>query len=491
MDINSTAFLLFFLIVFGVYYIPLKNSVRGQNLWLLLCSYASFAIADGRMLFLLVGATVVFFLLGLLIGKNNHVNERKASWLTTLGTLLGVGVLVYFKYLNFLIDSFSSLLTAIGFKVSMCTLHIIMPVGVSFFTFKLISYIVEVHRGHIQPCRDFIAFATYVAFFPTLIAGPIDRPKSFLAQLGTVRRFCYPSPDNMAVDGLRQILWGLFKKVVIADSLVTFVDLGWSHTAESTPAALWLVALVYPIQLYTDFSGYSDMAIGVSKLLGIRVAKNFNYPFFARNMADYWRRWHISLTSWLTDYVFMPLNIRFRDWDNMGMILACVINMVVVGVWHGANWTYALFGLYHGLLFVPLILNGEFLSKRKVKFEGYKPPLSYLGKMMQTYLLVALGMVLFRADSVGGLVDFVQGMLVGNGDGVECSLEAAMFPKATFLIALLMFAAEWVAMVKKKEFALQLATGWRPWLRYTTYTLLVALYLLKVGGSYGFIYAQF
>ena len=326
MEINSTGFLLFFIVVFLVYYIPLKNSAKGQNLWLLLCSYISLAIIDWRVLPLLIGATCLFYGLGLWIDRYNHRNERKAEWLTTAGVIAGVGILVYFKYLGFLVEASMQFLQHLGWQVSPLTLNIMMPVGVSFFTFKLISYIVEIHRCHMPPCRDFVAFATYIAFFPTFLSGPIDRPKPFLSQLQTERSFTYPSVENQAVDGLRQILWGLFKKVVVADSFLRFIELGWSKTDECTPMALLLVFLIYPVQLYADFSGYTDMAIGVGKMLGIHVAKNFNYPFFAQNMADYWRRWHMSLTSWLTDYVFMPLNIRFRDWDHAGIILACMIN---------------------------------------------------------------------------------------------------------------------------------------------------------------------
>ena len=491
MEINSTGFLLFFIVVFLVYYIPLKNSAKGQNLWLLLCSYISLAIIDWRVLPLLIGATSLFYGLGLWIDRYNHRDERKAEWLTTAGVIAGVGILVYFKYLGFLVEASMQFLQHLGWQVSPLTLNIMMPVGVSFFTFKLISYIVEIHRCHMPPCRDFVAFATYIAFFPTFLSGPIDRPKPFLSQLQTARSFTYPSVENQAVDGLRQILWGLFKKVVVADSFLRFIEVGWSKTDECTPMALLLVFLIYPVQLYADFSGYTDMAIGVGKMLGIHVAKNFNYPFFAQNMADYWRRWHMSLTSWLTDYVFMPLNIRFRDWDHAGIILACMINMLVVGIWHGANWTYALFGLYHGLLFIPLILNGTFASKKKVKFEGYIPPLGYVGKMLLTYLLVAGGLLIFRADSITSLLHFIRNLAFGVSPLCDVSLDANQFPLATFLFTLLMLTAEWVAMRKKKEYALQLSTEWKTWVRYTAYMALVLLYLLKVGGAHQFIYAQF
>lgn len=438
-----------------------------QNITLLLVSYAIYAYLEWKMLPILIASTVLFFFLGKSIGRNNDVNETKASRLTTFGTCIGIVLLLV--QLTHVLSS------------------VIALIGVSFFTFKLVSYIIEVHRKHIPPTDDFVAFALYISFFPTMLSGPIDRPKVFLAQVAVPRTFQY----DLAVDGMRQILWGLLKKYVVADSLATFVALGWGHPEESTQLGLLLVALMYPIQLYFDFSGYSDLAIGVAKVLGIKVAKNFNYPYFARNMADYWRRWHMSLTSWLTDYVFMPLNIRFRDYDNLGIILACIINMVTVGLWHGLDWTYLLFGLYHGLLFIPLILNGEFMSKKKVKFDGYVPPAKYLGQMILTYMLVAFGMILFRADNINNLGQFFMSMLMGNGEMERIVLSASLFPLMTFIMVVGIVIYEWVAFVKKKEYAFQLVTEYPTLLRYGLYMLVVLLFFLKVGSNQTFIYAQF
>ncbi|KAA6306840.1 Peptidoglycan O-acetyltransferase, partial [termite gut metagenome] len=227
------------------------------------------------------------------------------------------------------------------------TFNIIMPLGISFFTFKLISYVIEVHRQHIEPTTDVVTFATYVAFFPTIMSGPIDRPNSFIPQLQSKRIFNY----DLAVDGCRQILWGMFKKMVVADNCATAVNKIWTEYQGESGGQLLLVAVLFAFQLYADFSGYSDMAIGVGKLLGFKITKNFNYPFFKTNIAEFWRGWHISLTSWLTDYVFMPLNIKFRSIGKWGTIVAIIITFVLVGLWHGANWTFAVFGLYHGLLY--------------------------------------------------------------------------------------------------------------------------------------------
>src|SRR5690554_4200200 len=386
MVINSFSFLFFFTVLFLVYYFSFKNKKVSIYLCLLISSYIFYGITDLRMLQIIFGETIVFYVLGIIINKSS---QKNASLFTVIGVLAGVGMLVYFKYLNFFIDSFETLITSLGFNANITALNILFPLGISFFTFRLISYLIEINRGKIEPTRDFVAFAAYIAFFPTLLAGPIDRPNDFLPQLKSARVFDY----NMAMDGTRQILWGIFKKMVIADNMALFIGSVWGNLGDQNATTLLIAALAYPIQLYADFSGYSDMAIGVGKILGIRVAINFRYPFFARNVAEYWRSWHMSLTTWVTDYVFMPLNVRFRGWGTAGLLLAVIINMVVIGIWHGANWTYAVFGLYHGLLFIPLVLSGAFAKKKKIMVNRVGlPSRSDFLKMIGTYLLVAFGL---------------------------------------------------------------------------------------------------
>lgn len=404
MVFNSLTFLLFFIAVFLIYWFPLKNTTRGQNIFLLLASYFFYGYADWKMLPLLIVATLIFYYLGKAIAGAK--SEKQGYWLTFAGVALGVGTLLYFKYFNFFIESFASMFNAVGLHANLHTFNIIMPLGISFFTFRLLSYIIDIYRGKGQPTDDIIAFGTYVAFFPCILSGPIDRP-AFIKQLQAKRDFNY----NQAVDGCRQILWGMFKKIVVADNCAIYIDQVWGDVANQSGSTLLLAGFMYSIQLYADFSGYSDMAIGVGKLLGLKIAKNFNYPFFALNIADFWRRWHMSLTSWLTDYVFMPLNIKFRDWGNWGMILAIIINMVLVGMWHGANWTFAVFGLYHGLLFVPLILSGAFFKKAKLQTNKLGlPVLKDFGRMVLTFVLVMIGQLIFRADSIGQLGVYLCGI---------------------------------------------------------------------------------
>ncbi len=483
MVINSFSFLFFFGFLFLVYYFPLKNKTWAQNGWLLVASYIFYGIADWRMLPVLLVSTLVFYVLGIFIRPSN---PKRASLLTALGVIAGVGMLFYFKYLNFFIDSFATLFASIGFRVNLTTLHIIFPLGISFFTFRLISYVIEIHRSRMEPARDFVAFATYIAFFPTLLAGPIDRPNVFIPQLKSPRTFNY----DLAMDGTRQILWGIFKKMVIADNMALFVGAVWGDLPGQNATTLLLAALVFPLQLYADFSGYSDMAIGVGKILGLQVAVNFRYPFFARNVAEYWRSWHMSLTTWVTDYVFMPLNVRFRGWGTAGLLLAVIINMVVIGIWHGANWTYAVFGLYHGLLFIPLVLSGAFAKKRKLKVNSLGlPSRSDFLKMIGTYLLVAFGLIIFNAPSTGEAGAFVRGLFDFSNLSAFTAEGLRMLALALFFAGLTL-AAEWKQ--RDKEYALQVDSLFpKKAIRFAIYWVLLILSVLFSGEEQVFIYMQF
>lgn len=483
MAINSFSFLLFFVIFFLVYYFPLKEKTNAQNGWLLISSYIFYGIADWKMLPVLLTATLLFYALGILIQQSS---EKRASFFTTLGIIAGVGMLFYFKYLNFFADSFVRLFTSLGLKIHPFTIQILFPLGISFFTFRLISYVIEVHRGKMEPTRDLVAFASYIAFFPTLMAGPIDRPNYFIPQLQSTRSFNY----EMAMDGTRQLLWGIFKKMVIADNMALFLGSVWSDVAGQNATTLLLAALVFPIQLYADFSGYSDMAIGVGKILGFRVAVNFRYPFFARDIAEYWRSWHMSLTSWVTDYVFMPLNVRFRSWGRSGLLLAVIINMFVIGVWHGANWTYALFGLYHGLLFIPLIDSGSFGRKSKLTSNALGlPSMKDFIKMTATFLLVAFGLIIFNAQSAGQALLFLKG-LFHFSNMTAITAEGLRMLLLSLIFAALMFVAEWKQ--RDKEYALQIDAliQWK-YLRYALYWLLLIGIVLFSGEEQTFIYMQF
>lgn len=480
MTFYSLPFLVFFVVLFALYYSPLRRVGKAQNVLLLAASYFFYGYASWKLLPLLAAITLVYYFLGLGIARAS--GEKKAERLNAVGVVLGVGLLLYFKYLNFFIGSFASLFEAMGLQTNIHTFKIIMPLGISFFIFKLISYIVEINRGRIEPEKDIVAFATYVAFFPCIMAGPIDRP-GFMAQLKNSRDLDY----DTAIDGCRQFLWGLFKKVAVADNIVGCVGAAWGGEFALMPAGKLLVAAVlYSFQMYTDFSGYSDMAIGVGKVLGLKVAKNFNYPFFAVNVADYWRRWHMSLTSWLTDYVFMPLNVKFRDWGKFGMILAIVINFILVGMWHGDNWTYAVFGLYHGLLFIPLILSGAFFKKSKLKkTRTGLPCMKDCGRILLTFLLVTVGLIIFRAPSVGSAFSYIGHLF--SPSIVRFDLEPRHLQCFAFIVVTMV--VEWVQ--RKKDFGLDLSGIRSVVLRYAICLAVLMVTLVFSTDSSAFIYAQF
>jgi D-alanyl-lipoteichoic acid acyltransferase DltB (MBOAT superfamily) len=479
MSFNSIEFVIFFAILFILYYFVLKEKTKLQNILLLIASYVFYAYANWKILPLLITSTFVFYGLGIAIFQTE--SQKRKSLLSTVGIILGIGVLLYFKYTNFFITSFQSLFEKFGFQTNWHTLNILVPIGISFYTFRLLSYLIGINRGKYEPTTDIVAFAAYVSFFPCILSGPIDRPSALIPQLQKKRLFDY----SMAVNGSRQILWGLLKKMVIADNCAIAVNNIFNHYSDCSSSTLAIGAILFTIQTYADFSGYTDMAIGVAKLLGLQITKNFNYPLFAQNIGDYWRRWHISLTSWLTDYVFMPLNIKWRNWGKWGMILAIIVDFVICGLWHGANWTFVLWGLYHGLLFIPLILSGAMFKKTKIEDTKYGlPKLKTLGNMMLTFFLVTFGLIIFRSESIHQAFDYIATM---------CSTSLLPLPivsKKVVILLILLLVVEWIQ--RKQEYALQIDRIKSPVLRISIYYLIILIILFV--GNYGvheFIYFQF
>lgn len=487
MVVNSLAFALFFVIVFVGMFCPwTMQSARRQNAWLLISSYAFYAMADWRMVPLLMLATGVFYWIGHKVHNMvEHQSWRAASSWTTIGVVMGVALLLVFKYLDFLGQSFAAMFSAAGLRCTWTTLHIVVPVGVSFFTFKLISYVIELHRQRIAPARDLLQFATYIAFFPTLMSGPIDRPGKFLPQLDEAKRF----DVSKSVDGCRQVLWGLFLKMCVADNLATLTDSVWAMPESFSASRLVVAVLLFPLQLYADFGGYSHMAIGVGKVLGFDVAINFRAPFLARNIAEFWQRWHISLTTWLTDYVFMPLNIAMRDRGQAGLMLAVIVNMVLIGFWHGADWTFGLFGLYFGLLYIPLIVRGKFGKKKRIKAGAFGLPKgSDLMCMVSTYCLVAMGFMLFKADTVAAFVDFCGNIARPS----LLSVPSLGLPAFTYIGLAMLVGCEWLC--RDREHPLQFVHGpavRSRALRWIIYYVLILCIFLFQGETQQFIYFQF
>lgn len=484
MIFTSFTFLVFFCVVFLVYHVLLKERTKLQNVLLLVASYFFYGYADWRMLPILLVATMIYYVLGICI---EQANDKRASLLKTIGVVIGILVLGYFKYFNFFVDSFAALLNSCGMNVHAHTFDIIMPLGISFFTFRLLSYVIEINRRRISACRDIVNFATYVSFFPSILSGPIDRPNSFLPQLEKTRRFDYA----MTVDGCRRILWGVFKKVVIADNLAKYVDPIWNNIADQSGSTLVLGIILYYIQLYADFSGYTDMAIGLSKTLGIKIANNFKTPLFALNISDYWKRWHISLTSWLTDYIFMPLNVRYRDAGKWGVVLAIMVTFTVSGLWHGANWTYVLWGVYHGLLYIPLILLGAFYKKAKIKTNHWGlPVLKDVGRMLMTTTLVIIGLILFRAPDLHAVWEYLCGICNGSILTVP-NLISYYFYIPMIISIVLMIVVEWIERKNDGYPTFTLFASNRV-IRWGFYILLLAMIL--VWGAFNnqqYIYFQF
>ena len=399
---NSFAFLIFFIPFFVLYWFVFNKNLKSQNGILLLGSYVFYSWADWRFSIFLLGVSALNYLLGIYIEKGTKYKRL----LLYIGLLQGIGGLAFFKYYNFFIESFNDVFHLLGLNFNLSTLNIIIPLGISFFTFRTISYIIDVDKGKIEATKDWIVFFNYVSFFPSILSGPIDKAKTFVPQLEKKRTFDYAE----ATDGMRQILWGLFKKVVIADNCATTVSQIFDNYQSLSGSTLLFGAFLYTFQIYADFSGYSDMAIGFSRLIGFNVSKNFDFPLFSQNIAEFWRKWHISLTSWLTEYVFTPLSINFRDYDKLGLIFAIVINFTICGIWHGANWTYVLFGFLHGCYFIPLILNGTMNKKKKIAKGKWLPSLTEFKNMVLTFTLVMLTFIVFRADTIQQAFHYVSGI---------------------------------------------------------------------------------
>jgi len=452
---------------------------------ILASSYFFYCCSDWKLLSLLLLSSIVNFMLGKQIAETD--DETKKGRLTTLGVIFGVGLLFYFKYLNFFVDSFSNLLSTIGFNTSTHTLSIILPLGLSFYTFKTISYLLDLNAEKIDPIKDWVVFFAYVSYFPTIVAGPIDRASSFAPQLENKRVFDYKN----ATIGLRQILWGLFKKLVIADNCVDITNNLFDNYLKLPGSSLVLGGFVYIVEIYADFSGYSDMAIGFSRLLGISVTKNFNFPFFSQNTSEFWRRWHISLTSWMTEYVYTPLTFAFRSWGKWGLFLAIVINFVLVGLWHGASLNFILFGFLHGCYFMPLVIKGTVNKNPVVNSNSLVSSIKRLTNRIGTFLLIMFTAMILRANSVSEAFDYYRRIL---------SKSLLSFPKipsahpktdmiVLFFIAM-MFIMEWKG--RNTEFAFEkIGSNWPKIIRWTLYLIFVFIIFMLMAKPQQFVYAQF
>jgi alginate O-acetyltransferase complex protein AlgI len=400
---NSIEFAVFLPVVFSLYWILQRRSLSAQNLLILIASYVFYGWWDWRFLAIIVFSTVLDFTIGKLLGKTQKESSRKLLLFASIG--VNLGILVFFKYYNFFIDSFTEAFTFFGGSLEPSRLNIILPVGISFYTFQTLSYTVDVYKRKLEPHHVFVSFAAFVSFFPQLVAGPIERASNLLPQFTIKRKFSYSS----SVDGLRQVLWGLFKKVVIADNCAEFANLIFDNHEAYGASTLVLGAFFFTFQIYGDFSGYSDIAIGVSRLFGFNLMQNFAYPYFSRDIAEFWRRWHISLSTWFRDYLYIPLGgSKGSMWFKIRNVF---IIFLVSGFWHGANWTFIVWGGLNALFFLPLLLANRNRVHTNVVAEGRTLPSirEFLG-MLTTFCLTVLAWVFFRAESLNHAFSYLSGI---------------------------------------------------------------------------------
>lgn len=444
---NSIDFLIFLPLVFLGYWLLQHKKLALQNGLLLLASYYFYSCWDWRFLFLLVFSTGLDYFAGLMMQKAQSETNRKFwFWLTIT---INLGFLGVFKYYNFFIDSFADLLSGIGLEAHFWTLNIILPVGISFYTFHGLSYVIDIYKRRIEPEHNFIDYALFVSYFPLLVAGPIERATHLLPQIKKKRKFEY----HIAVQGVKQIIWGLFKKVVIADNCAFFVNQIFNNSGQYSAPELWLGSMLFAFQIYGDFSGYSDIALGTSKLFGIDLLRNFNFPYFSKDIADFWRRWHISLSNWFRDYLYIPLGgSRGSKWMSLRNTF---IIFLVSGFWHGANWTFIVWGLIHALLFLPLLLSNS--NRNSLKNEQYGT--RDLVKIVTTFLLVCLAWVFFRADNVAEAGTYILGMFNFTSFDVSYFYKNAKYLLISLiclLSILVLLIIEW-RNVKRNNYEIQLS----------------------------------
>jgi len=469
---NSLTFFCFLPIVFVLYW-SVRTNLRVQNIFLLFASYVFYGWWDVRFLTLIIASTAVDFILGKIMDTASSSVKRKL--LISASMIFNLGLLGVFKYYNFFIENFVVLSDRMGLSTNLVLLKIILPVGISFYTFQTMSYTIDIYRKKLKHTSDFIAFAAFVGYFPQLVAGPIERAAHLLPQLGKIRVF----NSTNAANGLRQALWGFFKKVVIADAVAPLVDLAFSNPESYSSLALILGAVLFSIQIYCDFSGYSDIAIGISKLFGIELKQNFRTPYFSRDIGEFWRRWHISLSTWFRDYIYIPLG------GSKGSTALKIRNtfaiFLVSGFWHGANWTFIFWGLINAILFLPLML-----SKGNRKHLDHAT-LKDTHKIIWTFTLTTLAWIFFRADSLSEAMDYLQQIIRVHG-GLSLTVKPSLLLFITLLII-----GDWLG--RKNDFALSFLTqgvlSKTAPARIAIYMTLAYLILLYSGGQQTFIYFQF
>ncbi|WP_052598328.1 MBOAT family protein [Aureispira sp. CCB-QB1] len=485
---NSIDFAIFLPIVFILYWYVFYKKLEWQNLLIVVVSYIFYGWWDWRFLLLIFFSTVVDFLIGRQL-KIESSNTKKRKTLLWGSIIVNLGFLGFFKYYNFFLENFITAFSFWGTTLNIERLNIILPVGISFYTFQTLSYTIDVYKRKLKPTEDFVAFAAFVSFFPQLVAGPIERATHLLPQFSSKRVFNYPK----AVDGLRQVLWGLFKKVVIADNCAEFANLIFNNSADYSGSTLVLGAILFTFQIYGDFSGYSDIAIGIARLFGFDLMRNFAFPYFSRDIAEFWRRWHISLSTWFRDYLYIPLGgshggrgLRIRN---------TFIIFLVSGFWHGANWTFIAWGALNAFYFLPLLLlNNNRKNLDTVASGRVFPNVQEIFSMSFTFSLTVFAWIFFRAESISHACSYINAMLWGltqKSSYVESiNLLYWKIGMSLPILLLVFLLIEWQG--REKQFALQnLGLEWKRPLRYLMYYIIIFLIIWFGGKEQQFIYFQF
>jgi D-alanyl-lipoteichoic acid acyltransferase DltB (MBOAT superfamily) len=475
---HSIDFAFFLPVVFVIYWFVVQRSLKFQNIFIVISSYFFYGWWDWRFLSLILFSTLVDYTIGVLLAKEEKKSTRKV--LVWISIIINLGFLGVFKYYNFFLDNFIQAFTFFGQEIKASGLEIILPVGISFYTFQTLSYSIDVYRKKLEPTKDLVAFSAFVTFFPQLVAGPIERATNLLPQFYKKREFNY----EKAVDGLRQILWGLFKKVVIADNCALIVNAVFENPDQYSGSSLLIGAVFFSFQIYGDFSGYSDIAIGTSRLFGFNLEQNFAHPYFSRDIAEFWRRWHISLSTWFRDYLYIPLGgSQHGTWMKVRNTL---IIFLVSGFWHGANWTFIIWGLLNALYILPsIVLNTHRNNIEIVAMGRFLPSFKDFYNICVTFFLTTLAWVFFRAKSVNHAFNYLDGIFSESLFSIPNSI-----PKVELILIVLFVLIEWFGRTNK--YAIEnFGFNWPKLLRLTFYYILIIMIFYFIGKEEQFIYFQF
>ena len=480
---NSIDFAIFLPIVFLLYWFVVNKNLKSQNLLITVASYTFYGWWDWRFLSLILFSTLIDYSIGRKLSNEQNTSKRKVLlWISITANL---GFLGFFKYYNFFLDNFITAFSFFGTSINIQGLNIILPVGISFYTFQTLSYTIDVYKRKLEPTKDFIAFSAFVSFFPQLVAGPIERATNLLPQFYKKRSFDY----NKAIDGLRQVLWGLFKKIVIADNCAQFANEIFNYSADYSGSTLLLGAIFFTFQIYGDFSGYSDIAIGTSRLFGFNLKQNFAFPYFSRDIAEFWRRWHISLSTWFRDYLYIPLGgSRGGTWMKIRNTFAIFI---VSGFWHGANWTFIVWGALNALYFLPLLLLNKNRTNTNTVAEGkYFPTFKEFLQIGITFSLTVFAWIFFRSENIGHALHYLATIFSKSLFSFPHFSQMGLAFKTIILIVIFII-IEWLG--RDKQYAIEnIITVKNNGFRYILYIgIIITIMLMGNFNENQFIYFQF